>query len=94
MPSRDIVVAVGDNDWFALSEAAESAGMTVQEYVSWGVRILAIQARPGGIKQDHTVAKPKAPRIRPGTLDGSESDAWTETFSARLSHRADLPDRA
>ncbi|WP_405497195.1 hypothetical protein [Nocardia sp. NBC_00511] len=92
MASRDITVTVGEEDWFTLEGAAEHAGMSVEAYVSWGVRILAMQSRPGGAKQDRTAASPKATRRAVETAEESESAAWTETFSERLSQRADRYD--
>ncbi|WP_459958652.1 hypothetical protein [Nocardia sp. IFM 10818] len=89
MASRDIVVTVGEADWRTLNDAAECAGMSVEAYVSWGVRVLAMQARPGGAKQGGGAGSPRVGRRKPGTTEESESAAWTETFSERLSHRAD-----
>ncbi|MTE13591.1 hypothetical protein [Nocardia aurantiaca] len=89
MASRDIVVTVGEGDWLTLNDAAECAGMSVEAYVSWGVRVLALQARPGGMKQGGCVGRPKPGRRASKAIDESESVAWTETFTERLSHRAD-----
>ncbi|WP_433592744.1 hypothetical protein [Nocardia sp. CA-145437] len=88
MASRDIVVSVGDDDWLTLSDAAECAGMSVAAYVAWGVRVLAFQARPGGSKRRPSTS-PSATRRRAKSADETESMAWAETFSERLSHRAD-----
>ncbi|MFE3280600.1 hypothetical protein [Nocardia sp. NPDC059239] len=46
MASKDVVVTVGEDDWLTLNDAAECAGMTVAAYVSCGVRLMAMQARP------------------------------------------------
>lgn len=86
MDSRDIAVTVGEEDWLALHQAAEAAGMSVEAYVSWGVRILAMQARPG--RRESRPASP--PRRRDDAVaEESEAAAWAETFTQRLSHRAD-----
>ncbi|MVU77103.1 hypothetical protein GPX89_07560 [Nocardia sp. ET3-3] len=89
MASRDIVVTVGEDDWLTLSDAAECAGMSVEAYVSWGVRILALQARPGGAKQGGRAGSLSAGRHTSRSAEESESAAWTDTFTERLSHRAD-----
>ncbi|MFE3227310.1 hypothetical protein [Nocardia sp. NPDC059228] len=89
MSSKDIVVTVGEDDWLTLRDAAECAGMSVEAYVSWGVRVLALQARPGGVKQGGRTGGLRARRRATGTAEESESAAWTETFTQRLSHRVD-----
>ncbi|MGV9665948.1 hypothetical protein ACWDUL_16900 [Nocardia niigatensis] len=89
MSSRDIVVTVGEDDWLTLRDAAECAGMSVEAYVSWGVRVLALQARPGGVKQGGREGSPRAGRRAAELPDESESAVWTETFTQRLSHRAE-----
>ncbi|MET8429039.1 hypothetical protein [Nocardia sp. NPDC004860] len=48
MASRDIVVTVSEDDWLTLKDAAECARMSVAAYVCCGVRLLAMQACPGG----------------------------------------------
>lgn len=89
MTSREIVVTVGEADWLTLSDAAECAGMSVEAYVAWSVRVLAFQARPGGSKRRAVAGSPAAARRASAIVDESESVAWAETFSERLSHRAD-----
>ncbi|MEV6101315.1 hypothetical protein [Nocardia sp. NPDC051981] len=64
MASRDIVVRVGEDDWLALDDAAECAGMSVEAYVCWGVRLLALQARPGGAKREAGVRWTEPPERR------------------------------
>lgn len=88
MVSRDIVVTVGEDDWLTLSDAAECAGMNVEAYVSWSVRLLALQARPGEAKQRGVAANSPGQRAGQPSED-SESAAWTESFAQRLSHRTD-----
>ncbi|MEU1428522.1 hypothetical protein ABZ412_15745 [Nocardia sp. NPDC005746] len=93
MASRDIVVTVGEDDLLMLGDAAECAGMSVQAYVSWGVRLMALQARAKTDKQRGAApGRPIQPAER--TSEESESAAWTESFAQQLSHRADrdLPD--
>ncbi|MEV6066696.1 hypothetical protein AB0L82_09135 [Nocardia sp. NPDC052001] len=89
MASRDISVTVGEDDWRALVAAAEAAGMGVEAYVSWCVRILALQAQPGGGKRAERLGHVKARRRKAAADEGTEAAAWAETFTERLSHRAD-----
>ncbi|MTE15184.1 hypothetical protein [Nocardia aurantiaca] len=89
MASRDIMVTVGDDDWHTLNDAAECAGMSVEAYVSWGVRLLAMQTRPGGAKQGGPVGRSRTGQCASELTEESASAAWTETFAQRLSHRAD-----
>lgn len=89
MASRDIVVTVGENDWLTLNDAAETAGMGMEAYVSWCVRIFALQARPSGGKRVEIPGHVAGGRRASGVDDESESAAWAETFAERLSHRAD-----
>ncbi|MEC3957634.1 hypothetical protein VMT65_31690 [Nocardia sp. CDC153] len=89
MPSWDIVVTVGDEDRLTLLEAADAAGMSLEAYLSWCVRILAMQARPGGDKRAALPGQARPGRSVPDEDDGSEAAAWAETFTQRLSHRAD-----
>ncbi|MGW4245192.1 hypothetical protein [Nocardia sp. NPDC004722] len=86
MASKDLVVTVDRDDWRALKDAAECAGMSVEAYVSWGIRVLALQARPGrSVRRDGVVPRVRGRSRQPA--DESESAAWTETFSERLSCR-------
>ncbi|MFE3229524.1 hypothetical protein [Nocardia sp. NPDC059228] len=85
MATREIVVTVDENDWGVLHHAADCAGMCVEAYASWGMRLLALQARSEETSQHRAHAGPKAAQ----TADESESVAWVETFAERLSHRAD-----
>ncbi|MFE3002739.1 hypothetical protein ACFXG4_48245 [Nocardia sp. NPDC059246] len=93
MASRDIVVTVGEDDWLTLKDAADDAGMNVEAYVSWGVRLLAMQARPGGSQRRESFGGSTPTRRTFDTAEESESAAWAETFTERLSHRADRPHR-
>ncbi|OXR41095.1 hypothetical protein B7C42_06865 [Nocardia cerradoensis] len=88
MDSREIAVTVGEEDWSALCHAAEAAGMSIEAYVSWGVRILAMQARPGGTGRREPSAGPPPQRREDAGVEESEAAAWAETFTQRLSHRA------
>lgn len=83
MAIRDIVVTVGEDDWDTLVDSAEAAGMSIEAYLSWCVRVLAMQSRPGG--QARPLLDRSAP-VRHIPEDESESAAWTETFCERLSH--------
>ncbi|WP_280369658.1 hypothetical protein [Nocardia wallacei] len=91
MSTRDITVTVtvDEADWLELSDAAECAGMGVDAYVAWGVRLLAARTAPGRTLRadDHPGLPPV--RRRPDVADEPESAAWTETFAERLSHRAE-----
>lgn len=89
MTNRAIVVTVGERDWLTLVDAAEAAGMTVEDYASWCVRIFASQARPTGGKRSHPLTHAKAGRRKKKVEEESESAAWVATFSERLSHRVD-----
>ncbi|WP_433566788.1 hypothetical protein ACQP1O_17325 [Nocardia sp. CA-151230] len=66
MASRDIVVTVGEDDWLLFTDAAECAGMSVQAYLSWGVRLPALQARPDSAKQDSRADGPRTRRPASG----------------------------
>ncbi|MEV0251481.1 hypothetical protein AB0H76_33145 [Nocardia sp. NPDC050712] len=88
MATREITVTVSmdDDQWHSIAEAAECAGMTLEAYLSWGVRLLSAQSRPGknlaGAPRTHPTRK------RAKVAEEPES-AWTETFAERLSHRAE-----
>ncbi|MEV6280631.1 hypothetical protein [Nocardia sp. NPDC051832] len=90
MATRDLTVTVSmdEDQWHSLADAAECAGMTLEAYLSWGVRLLAEQARPG----KNLAGRPRgqAVRSRRGRAVAEESgSAWTDTFTERLSHRAE-----
>ncbi|WP_433567385.1 hypothetical protein ACQP1O_20635 [Nocardia sp. CA-151230] len=87
MASRDIVVTVGEDDWLVLNDAAEGAGMSMEAYVSWGVRVLALQARSGAVEPDGREGSPDMPISASETAEDSEASAWVESFAERLSHR-------
>ncbi|MFE6862235.1 hypothetical protein [Nocardia sp. NPDC057668] len=80
------MVTVGEQEWEVLAEAAEAAGMSVPDYVSWCVRIQAARAaNPRSRRADNVIAA-----RRPATgEDESESAAWVETFSRRCAHHTD-----
>ncbi|WP_063007196.1 hypothetical protein [Nocardia kruczakiae] len=88
MGSREIAVTVDEQDWSALCQAAEAAGMSVAAYVSWGVQILAMRARPGTSGRREIPSAP--PRSRDDDLaEESAGAVWEETFTQRLAHRGD-----
>ncbi|MFF2554964.1 hypothetical protein ACFVUS_28445 [Nocardia sp. NPDC058058] len=89
MVSKEIVVTVGEEDWRTLIDAAEAAGMSVEAYASWCIRIIAVQARPGGGKRAGELGQAKSAKRASERDDESESAAWAETFSERLSNRTD-----
>ncbi|MEU8899886.1 hypothetical protein [Nocardia sp. NPDC048505] len=90
MATRDVTVTVSMDDaqWGNLVDAAECAGMSVEAYLSWGVRMVAAQAGPG--KNLAGAARGQRPvrRKRAAVTEPAES-AWTESFSERLSLRAE-----
>lgn len=88
MATRDIVVTVDEYEWLVLEDAAECAGMSVQAYASWVVRLAAMQSRSDIARRRATLASKSAPRAI-DTAEQSESVAWAETFSERLSHRVE-----
>ncbi|MEV6101820.1 hypothetical protein [Nocardia sp. NPDC051981] len=91
MASRDIVVTVCEDDWLALNDAAECAGMSVEAYLSWEARLFAfaLQARPG-TRHDSRAAGPRPGWRASGLIeDESETAAWTQTFAQRVSSRGD-----
>ncbi|WP_278265285.1 hypothetical protein [Nocardia sp. AG03] len=79
-------MTLDDQDWQTLTEAANCAGMTLPEYLTWNTKLLARQSRPG---PDRGQGRPMPSRRRPPLTDVSEEQAWAETFTERLSHRAD-----
>lgn len=90
MATRDITVTVDKSEWRALKYAAECAGMSLEAYVCWGVRLLALQSRPeGGAARHHSAVRAPAVRRAPRVVEELESAAWSETFAERLSHRAE-----
>ncbi|WP_067686152.1 hypothetical protein [Nocardia jejuensis] len=89
MTIREIAVTVDEDTWVPLRVAADCAGMSVQDYVSWAVRVLAIQSQPGGGTRRGGPIRPRVARRRGKAADDAESAAWTETFAERLSHRAE-----
>lgn len=83
MAIRDIVVTVGEDDWDTLVDSAEAAGMGIEAYLSWCVRVLAMQSRPG---VSHSTLLDRSTNARHIPEEESESAAWTESFCERLSH--------
>ncbi|WP_194819758.1 hypothetical protein [Nocardia sp. XZ_19_385] len=90
MAARDITVTVSmdDDQWHSLADAAECAGMTLEAYLCWGVRLMAAQARPGKNLTGGHRTPITAPRKGVQGVEEPDS-AWTETFTERLSHRAE-----
>lgn len=81
-----LTLSSGDSDWQAVHDAAECAGMSVEGYVRWLVRIL-VQAASGSGTPRHT---PRDTSSRAGAeTPEPESTGWEETFSERLVQRAE-----
>ncbi|MFI8974219.1 hypothetical protein ACIGO9_15135 [Nocardia asteroides] len=76
-------MTVGEDDWYRLVDSAEAAGMGIEAYLSWCVRVLAMQSRSGA---GASRPLPDRSTVRHIPEDESESAAWTETFCERLSH--------
>ncbi|MBF6174741.1 hypothetical protein [Nocardia blacklockiae] len=91
MSTRDITVTVtvDEAEWLSLTDAAECAGMRLDAYLAWAVRLLAANAQPGLAPRPDEPRGLRVTRRRPEIVDESESVAWAETFAERLSHRAD-----
>lgn len=88
MATREINVTVtlDEDSWRDLEDAAECAGMGLEAYICWGVRLLAEGNRPGQAPRSAAPGKPLAARrIRP-VIEEPESVAWAESFAERLSH--------
>lgn len=67
--SKEIVVTVGEDDWRTF---IDTAGMSVEAYASWCIRIFALQARPGGGKRAGDLGQVKtANRTRRSTTTPS-----------------------
>ncbi|MGX1808972.1 hypothetical protein ACWIGI_24900 [Nocardia sp. NPDC055321] len=80
-----LTLTSGDSDWQAVHDAAECAGMSVEGYIRWLVRIL-VQAASGSGTTHHTPLA-KGPRAG-AALPEPEAAGWDETFSERLVQRA------
>ncbi|AYF76906.1 hypothetical protein D7D52_27355 [Nocardia yunnanensis] len=83
-------VTMSEKDWLVVRDAAECAGMTVEEYVAWSVRLLALQSRPGGARRRDFAGGRRPGRRKPARVEETEATAWADTFTERLSHRAEL----
>ncbi|WP_054811913.1 hypothetical protein [Nocardia arizonensis] len=92
MASREVTVTVtmSDEEWRLLQDAADCAGMTVQEYIGWNTRVLAQQSRPGPPTTIRHRQHPARPRRIPVVVDEPAEHAWAQSFTERLSLRADL----
>ncbi|MFJ9369676.1 hypothetical protein ACIRRA_35400 [Nocardia sp. NPDC101769] len=84
-----MTVTVDDSEWLALNDAAECAGMSVETYICWGVRLLALQAVPGSVRGRMSTPQSTVPRRIDERLDAPQSTDWAETFAERLSHRVE-----
>lgn len=84
-----MTVTMDDEEWHNLTDAAECAGMTVEAYLCWTVRLLAAQSRPGKNLAGAARGQVPARRKRVPECEESESTAWTDTFTERLTHRAE-----
>ncbi|WP_405182082.1 hypothetical protein OG225_13970 [Nocardia sp. NBC_01377] len=83
-----VTVTMDEHDWLLLEQAADCAGMTVPAYISWNARLLAQQARPGaGAARRRLPARARRART---VADETEEQAWAQSFSERLTRRADL----
>lgn len=91
MATRDVTVTVTmeEHEWRLLEEAADGAGMTVAAYIDWNTRLLAQQARPVATTARLRQRLPRSRRA-PAVLDEPEEQAWSSSFTERLSHRTDL----
>lgn len=87
MKTKQITVRVKKGQWRAISAAADCAGMSVEDYIRWSVKLLAPQSRPGGNPPQPSTAPPEPRRRAHPVLDQPESTAWEECFSEQLSHR-------
>jgi hypothetical protein len=90
MASRDVTVTVriDEQDQRLLADAADCAGMTLQDYLGWNIELLAQQCRPGPAQRGHRALPPR--RRIPVVVDESEDQAWTSSFTERLDHRTGL----
>lgn len=86
MATKDVTLTVtmDEDQWRLIEDAAECAGMTVPDYLTWHVRLLAEQARPGAPRRSIT-----PPRRRVAVAEESGHEVWVESFAERLGHRAD-----
>ncbi|MBB5911175.1 hypothetical protein BJY24_000042 [Nocardia transvalensis] len=89
MSTRDmtVTVTVDEAEWDRLHDAAECAGMSVDTYIAWGVKILAAQTQIGKPSRLDDIRRLRAAPRPLDAIDEPESLAWTETFAERLSHR-------
>ncbi|MFI6866106.1 hypothetical protein [Nocardia sp. NPDC050406] len=90
MATREITVTVSvdGDEWDILRDAAECAGMSVEAYLRWSVRLVALRSRPGRALRPEGLELPRA-RRGAREVDEPEAVAWAETFTERLSHRTE-----
>ncbi|KAA8888520.1 hypothetical protein F3087_16085 [Nocardia colli] len=89
MASREITVRLAKADWRIVSDAADCAGMSIEAYISWGVRLLALQAVPGAASPGPGFARPEQSRRAKTPVEQPESAVWEQCFAERLSHHAE-----
>ncbi|WP_148282700.1 hypothetical protein [Nocardia brasiliensis] len=87
MKTKEITVRVKKGQWRDLSAAADCAGMRVEDYIRWSVKLLALQSRPDSNPHPASTARPEPRRRARAVLDRPESTAWEECFAEQLSHR-------
>ncbi|WP_040741273.1 hypothetical protein [Nocardia tenerifensis] len=74
MATREITVTVAKSEWRTLRAAAECAGMSLEAYVSWGVRLLALESGTAGATRRLSAPQsPAAPRPRKSSTSRSRS---------------------
>lgn len=90
MATRDttLTITMDDDEWNRLRDAAECAGMSLEAYICWGVRLLAVPTRSGRNLGREPLGQSSTPR-RAADNDESDSAAWAETFAERLAHHAE-----
>ncbi|GAB2678812.1 hypothetical protein [Nocardia goodfellowii] len=90
MTTRDVTVTVSMDDvqWSSLRAAADCAGMSVEAYLCWGIRLIAAQSLPGK-NLSARVRGPITPSRTPPAVTEDPASAWMDTFSERLTHRAE-----
>ncbi|MGV9413687.1 hypothetical protein ACWDOP_27615 [Nocardia sp. NPDC003693] len=91
MATKDVTVTVtmDEDEWRDLRAAAECAGMPLEAYIRWGVRLLAAPPRPGKNLGRGPLERRATRRRIADHADESEAAAWTETFAERLSHHSE-----
>lgn len=84
------MVTLTEAEWALLSDVADRAGMSVEDYVCWNTRALARQSRPGSpFPRDRRLSGGFS-RCAPTVVDESEDSPWADSFTERLAQRVDL----